>query len=381
MADFASARSCTGFCVCRGGAPSACVLLWMRAVNTQDPNARGESWAEALMLSAADAPLALCTEQGELASATPAAFALLLRLGIVDRVPAPLPRPLWGSLERAGIGDAIAFRALGADEALLDCARYPVSDGGFLLLMREVSDGRRSHVRDRQSPGAPFASTGRLIASVAHDVRSSVASIVYGADFLEERGASIAEHTMRETIQDICDASRRLSLTVDALLDYARLGPAILVPVSLRETLCRAQGLLRSYLPDGARRVRLELSREADWLRGNPVVIEQVLVTLLLSALDCSEPGCSVSVSSEAIADEEQRPVPRVLVRVTSRGAGSAERARLLLAAGSDEPGGLALALADARLAIEEHGGSFACEGSDAGACFVASLPRSEGPR
>ncbi len=81
-------------------------------------------------------------------------------------------------------------------------------------------------------------------------------------------GPAVNEVTLRETVQEICDASRRLQLTVDGLLDYARLGPTIAVPVSLREVMNRAQGLLRSFYRSGSHRLRVGIAPEADWVRG-----------------------------------------------------------------------------------------------------------------
>jgi signal transduction histidine kinase len=304
----------------------------------------------------------------------------LQHLGIAESVPAQLPDALWTMLEQVALGEAIEWRPRN-NPGTLGCTRYEASRGGFLLLMREVSDKQAALVQTLNRER--FASTSRLIASVAHDVRSSVASIVYGADFLEERATSMAVDTLHETVRDICDATRRMSLTVDALLDYARLGPAIAVPVSLREVLSRAQGLLRSSFCDGAHRLRVVLASQADWVRGNPVIVEQILVNVLLSAVECADGPGLVTVTSERLSDATVGPPGQwVLVRVCIDGANSAERALSHLASSPIARGqGVSLALTDARDAIEGYGGSFDCERTHTGACFVLSLPRSEGPR
>jgi signal transduction histidine kinase len=226
--------------------------------------------------------------------------------------------------------------------------------------------------------------TARLLASVAHDVRSALASIVYSADFLDERGTHIGEEVLRATVHDIGAAARRLQLTVDSLLDYARLGPVISVPVSLRDVLSRAQGLLRSFFRDGAHGLRIEIGEGAEWVRGNPVVVEQIFVNLLLSAAECAEAPSQFTVRARS-APPPAAEGSGTLVQVRIVGdcplfachvADAAPDAQA--AAWQD---GLRLALADAEAAAAVQGGELTCERGADGLCFVVRLPRSEGPR
>jgi two-component system, OmpR family, sensor histidine kinase KdpD len=225
--------------------------------------------------------------------------------------------------------------------------------------------------------------TGRLLASIAHDVRSAAASIIYSADFLDSRGDSVREDLLRETARDIGAASRRLQLTVDSLLDYARLGPSISVPVSLREVLGRAQGLLRSFYRDGAHSLRVEIAIGAEWVRGNPVVVEQIFVNLLLSAAECADAATLVTVSSHSDFSASQNSPGVVEVRVRADGAQLAPNpANPRPADGSGgEPLGLRIALADAQAAAATQGGHLVVQHGQGGLSFVIRLPRSEGPR
>jgi signal transduction histidine kinase len=326
--------------------------------------------AHALLAGDVDAPLALCTSDGELYSAAPVARALLQELGMLDELPVRLPGPLWQALEDAQLGEAVVWQATPDGARKLECTRYCVQQGGFLLWLRELhgeSSLSESLRRERQ------AAAGRLMASVAHDVRSSVASIVYSADFLDARCAAMKQETLQDTVRDICEASRRLQLTVDGLLDYARLGPAISVPVSLHEVLNRAQGLLRSFYRDGAHRLRLDLPHGADWVRGNPVIIEQIFVNVLLHSAELADAGSIVTVSAATSAND----AGLVRIQICCEGARLAEPAQ----EGKLIAGSLAAsALVDARAAAESQGGQLLLEQGPTLGCAVL-LPRSEGPR
>ncbi|MGC4092767.1 MAG: ATP-binding protein [Polyangiaceae bacterium] len=348
-----------------------------------DPPTTGTS-KDMLALSAIEAPIALCSSSGQLEVATPVALSLLRRLGVLDQTPAPLPADLWRLLEHADAGEAVEWRPPHAKRDLLGCTRYDVSSRGSLLLMREVSEkhlafSKRLH-RQR------LESTGRLVASIAHDIRSSVASIVYSADFLSVSGASLTPQGLKETVLEISEASRRLRLTVDGLLDYARLGPSIAIPVSLRDVLNRAQGLLRALYREGAHRLRVDVAPNAEWASGNPITIEQIFVNLLLNAAESSPEPRVVSVTSVASVAPGAplgSELTHVCVRVWDDGPGVPEALResIFDPFFTTKQDGTGIGLPAAREAAESFDGRLILEPAQPGACFAVYLRRSEGPR
>lgn len=337
-----------------------------------DERHTGRAWsALQQVVGDVDAPLAFCSESGLLELAAPACLQQLERLGLHLDQPLQLPDSLWDALSLAPVGQAVEWRASAAPELILECTRYRVRGGGFMVWLRDVCDPQATMPAPLQQ--LRHESSARLIASIARDVCGSVSAIVYNSDFLDARGADVSRESVGEVVHEIADASRRLQLTVDGLLDHAGLGPAIAVPVSLQNVLDRAQGLLRSFYRDGAQRLRVELDTGADWVRGNPLVVEQIFVNLLLvfveranarrsvqvrSALDAG--GSMVSVQFQSVSEVRELPSPHV----TSSAARSAARVALLEArSATDSQGG--------QLRIDEHEPP----------SFTVSLPRSEGPR
>jgi signal transduction histidine kinase len=240
-------------------------------------------------------------------------------------------------------------------------------------LRRQIAESfHRQHV----------AATGRLLASVAHDVRSALSSIVYSADFLDERGGALEYDVLRATARDIAEVSRRLSLTVDSLLDYARLGPSISVPVSLREVMSRAQGLLRSFYRDGAHGLRVEILAGAEWVRGNPVVVEQIFVNLLLSAAEHAAAPSLVIVTAQNASSPLSMNGGVVETRVQSDRPPARKAGPSAPRQPDDEDATLSqLSLRDAEAAAVAQGGQLLLEEKADALSFVVRLPRSEGPR
>jgi two-component system C4-dicarboxylate transport sensor histidine kinase DctB len=231
---------------------------------------------------------------------------------------------------------------------------------------------------------------GWLVGSVARDLRSSVASVAYSADFLNSSGSGVSPVILRETVGDIAKASRDLQLTLDALLDFARLGPAVSVPVQVREVLGRAVGSLRAHYRDGAHRLRVDVAPRAERVRGNPLVIEQIFVQLLLNAVEASAvPRCVIVTAfpgrRSAGQGEELELAERgehdVCVRVWDDGPGiPAEHRRLVFEPFfTTKPGSPGLGLSLARQAAESLSGALELTDDDTGTCFTLFLPRDEG--
>jgi signal transduction histidine kinase len=337
--------------------------------------------SQSLDIAVVDAPIALCTATGELRGATGPALALLRRASALDEMPGSVPPELWRLLERTATGEAVEWRGAGAPHEVLGCTRYAAAPGCYLLLMREVSSKRLAlaEVLQRQQKEL----TERLIAGIARDIRGSVASIVYSADFLNVSGGGIAAPVLAETVRDISKASSSLQRTVDALLDYAHLGPSVSVPVPLRESLNRALGSLRMHYRDGQHRVRVDLAPRAEWVRGNPIVIEQIFVSLLLNAVEASAaPRCVIVTAFPALrplSPSVDGPL-HICVRVWDDGPGIpvSHRRFVFEPFFSTKQGNPGLGLPLARQAAESMEGSLELTDDDAGTCFSLYLPGCE---
>jgi len=337
--------------------------------------------ARMLCLDDVQAPMALCSPVGKVEAASLQGRALLEKLEVIDGVPAPLPRELWEALEQAQPGAAVEWRPPTDAHQVLGCTRYRSGEAAYLLLMNEITDkhmalSRRLH-RQR------LEATGRLVASVAHELRNSVASIVYSADFLAVASPSLPAETVRDTARDMLAASRRLQFTVDGLLDYARLGPTVSVPVSLREVLTRAQGFLRSVYRTGSHRLTVDIGPEAEWVRGNTLNIEQIFVNLLLNAAAVGDSSVHVTITASLATLPEGRSegVEVVRVQVCDDGPGIPDRIResIFDPFFTTREDGTGLGLTNAKEAAESLGGTLVLDDVPVGACFSVYLPRGDG--
>lgn len=338
--------------------------------------------SRSLDIATVEAPIALCSATGVLQVATAPALALLRRIAVVGPLPSAVPADLWRLLERTETGEAVEWRPLGLAREVLGCTRYPAASGRYVLLMREVSSKRLalSERLHRQR----LDLTERLVTSIARDFRSSVASVVYSADFLNGRGEDIEPAVLAETVRDISKASASLQQTLDALLDYAHLGPSVSGPVPLREVLNRALGSLRNYYREGAHRLRVDVAPRAEVVRGNPLVIEQIFVNLLLNAVEASAaPRCVIVTAFPALSPSDQPSgLPfSVCIRVWDDGPGILPDHRPFIFDPffTTKQGSPGLGLVLARQAAESLDGCLELTEDETGTCFSLYLPGYEG--
>lgn len=90
-----------------------------------------------------------------------------------------------------------------------------------------------------------LASMGRMVASIAHEIRNPLGIIRSSAELLLKRNPDIEDLTSR-ILKAIFDESKRLSQTVGDFLDYARPKQLKLEPVDLAKVLDQALGFLDS---------------------------------------------------------------------------------------------------------------------------------------
>jgi signal transduction histidine kinase len=340
------------------------------------------SWnGSALTLAAFGAPVAVVDTLGRVVGLSPQARELLVSIGIApNSSPFPLPESLWAELSVATEGDAIEWQpASGEPGAWLGCTRYSLGVDHSVILMRETS-AKRAELH-RRLHKQRLESTGRLIASIAHDVRSSVASILYNADWMASSSSSLPTVELVDTVAEIQSAGRRLQSIVDRLLDFAKLGPPVSADISVREVLRRVTALVRPAYRGHDHTLVTRVHEDADSVRGNGLIIDQVLVNLLINASEASERGLTVTISTElahATIDGAAVSGPRqvrIIVEDDGPGIPDGVRARVFQPFFTTRPQGTGLGLTTAREAARDLGGDLVLEPSSGGARFVLSLP------
>jgi signal transduction histidine kinase len=217
-----------------------------------------------------------------------------------------------------------------------------------------------------------LAAVGQLAAGVAHEVRNPLTGMKLLVEAALRPGA--LGRLTAEDLHVIHGEIVRLEETVQHFLSFARLPAPQRRVQDLRDLLGPPLDLIRAR----ARRqgVQIEVAVPAQPLPASVDAgqIHQVLVNLLLNALDALPRGGRISV-----ALDEAGGACRLCVRDTGPGIAPEMAGRLFTPFASTKPTGTGLGLSLARRIVLEHGGRITAEDRpEGGACFTITLPREE---
>ena len=330
-------------------------------ITASRPSGDASPHGAALDLERVAAPLALCDGDGRLVARTPAARALLAACGAEE---ARIPEALWRELTAVPCGEAVTWRPEGT--LCLGCTRYAVGTTQMLVLMREVSGKQR--VLSQQMHQTRLDATGSLIAAVAHDLRGGLSTVIFNADVLATRGVDMDEATLRTVLGEIMGGAERLKVIIDGLLDFAHLHDQVQPPFAVDPILQRCMAVLRSKLRDRAAELTLTHAEPGTEVRGNPLIIEQIVQNLLRNALDAG--------AQHICIHSEPSPGGRLRLRVHDDGPGVPpelhERIFEPFFTTKRDSSGLGLAIS--REAAHQIGGDLRIDSTDHGASFSLFL-------
>lgn len=219
-----------------------------------------------------------------------------------------------------------------------------------------------------------LSAMGMMAAGVAHEIRNPLAIISGTAARLRRKYGGSGE-TVDELFDFIPEEVERLNGILEGYLRFARdegMSPA---DCDLARLVKRGHGMVRDDFT--ARGVTVEVSGvdAPIAIRADALRVQQVLLNLLLNAVQAMEPGGRITVGVKADAR-------RAIVRVEDDGPGFTAKALR----GAFQPffttkeQGSGLGLTVARRIIEAHGGTISlANGERGGAVVTVELPRATG--
>ncbi len=215
---------------------------------------------------------------------------------------------------------------------------------------------------------------GRMAASIAHEINNPLSSVLVSIDGMRkslERGTLDPAET-RQYLDTVRTAVNRCSATTQRMLTFARYKPESPRRLALGPIVSNALQLVAAQARNAG--VTLESEDRAGNTRtyGDGGQLQQVVVNLLLNAIDVSPRGATVRTAI-ALADGH------IVIRVTDDGPGIApDREDDIFApfVTSKAPGlGTGLGLPISREIVEAHGGALRLVDVEQGAVFEARLP------
>ena len=250
---------------------------------------------------------------------------------------------------------------------ILEIRSNPVPGGGYVLTLSDITDMRRAEQELRAAATATDEANtakARFLATMSHELRTPLNSVIGFSDTLMRDRGTTAPAQVREYALDINSAGKRLLMLINNMLDVARIEAGRFDLGTDRIDLRRiVQSCLRQHR-NGAAAAEIELLDDLParlpLLRGDERRMQQVLNNLLSNAIKFTEPGGSVTLSTEIGAQGD------LLLRVSDTGIGiPADKIPLVFEPFTQIDSGLArryegsgLGLYFSRALVQAHGGT-----------------------
>ncbi len=222
---------------------------------------------------------------------------------------------------------------------------------------------------------------GELTASIAHEVNQPLAAVVNNANACLNllRGNSPDFNEARDALTEIVEDADRAGVVIARIRQMAKRSPLEKSPLDVRAViadvllLARGESVVRSVA------IRTELPEEPLPVLGDRVQLQQVMLNLVINAMDAVK---TVEISKRSLLIRARRESRRgnyeAWVSVQDYGTGFAPEDMdcLFKAFYTTKPQGLGMGLSISRSIVEAHGGRLWAERNDGdGATFTFNLP------
>ena len=217
---------------------------------------------------------------------------------------------------------------------------------------------------------------GELAAAIAHEVNQPLTAIVTNGQFCLRRleGGTSNPEELRTAITEIVNDGTRASAVISRIRDLLRKRTPNRTEIDINQIIRDVTVFLRTEFTRNRLLLRTELAADLSRVPGDPVLVQQVLINLVMNAID------AIRTSTEGrreIRIRSARNPEGVLVQVQDSGPGVEPE----LASHIFEPffttkaKGIGMGLSISHSIVESHGGRLWNTPSSIGALFEFTLP------
>jgi PAS domain S-box-containing protein len=267
---------------------------------------------------------------------------------------------------------------------LIHVKEVSIQGGTVLFACRDITDRKRTEDELRAARldlvhASRLALVGELMASIAHEIKQPLTSILTNAGasllLLERDARPDAAPELVEILGDIREQSRLAGAVIERLRALAANRPLERRPLDVNDV---ADDVLRLVEGDARRRsvmLASDLTSSLPAIDADRVCLQQVVLNLVMNAMDAMD---QVAAEDRRLTVRTRRVGDAVEVAVSDTGPGILpERLpQLFEAFFTTKKDGLGLGLAIARSLVEAHGGRIWADApGERGATFRLTLP------
>jgi two-component system sensor histidine kinase HydH len=240
---------------------------------------------------------------------------------------------------------------------------------GKVLLISDVTEIKSLEQRMRENER--LAAIGRMAGGVAHEVRNPLSSIKGLALLLKNKFPAGSKE--QDTAELLIQETERMNRTITEMLSFTRPTALHLAPVDLSVLLQRSLELIKAEVIEACIDTRLEVQEGLLPVLGDVDRLQQVMMNVLLNAMQAMEKGGSLTVT---LTNKED--LNDVELRIHDSGEGIAPDllSQAFYPYFTTKQGGTGIGLAISQKIVVDHGGSIDLESEPGkGTTVIILLP------
>jgi PAS domain S-box-containing protein len=257
--------------------------------------------------------------------------------------------------------------------------------GVFVIVTDETEEVELRKAMERLQRIEEFAV---LAGGLAHDF-NNILSVLSNNVALALGDEGVQEIT-RTRLQEMAAALKKGATLVARLMQYSSVQETTMRPLQINGVVSAALDLARPLIR-GRVRIKTELAHDLPAVQGDPARLEQVLVNLILNALDAMPEGGELALCTELVSSaaapgkKDQENKQFVLITVADTGIGIPESIRSSIFdtffTTKLDGKGAGLGLSSALAIVRQHNGHIEVQSAPAsGTTFRIFLPATEKP-
>jgi signal transduction histidine kinase len=246
---------------------------------------------------------------------------------------------------------------------LFAVSRLNRPEGGAVVTLDDITEQRHAEIEAQQvrqelAHVGRVSTMGELTASLAHQLNQPLTGVMINA----QAARRILDRTpldydeLRETMTDILGDARRASEVIQRVRSLLRRGEFEMTPVDLQGVIGDVANLVGSDALIRNITITLDLAPQPIVVRGDRVQLQQVVLNLLVNAMEAI--GQSEERAVYVSCRRTERGDARVIVHDSGVGLATGAEARVFDPFYTTKPNGMGMGLSIALSIVEVHGGS-----------------------
>jgi signal transduction histidine kinase len=239
---------------------------------------------------------------------------------------------------------------------------------GTVIHVREITDRRL--LEERMGRMERYMGLGTLASGLHHEMKNPLAALSLHVQLLEEHVADKIDEQVAENLRVVKTEITRISGVLESFRDFAsleRLNPS---ETDLWAIAAQAASLIRPQLEEQSVHVGLELPPAGLPVRADAMKLEQVVLNVLLNALEAMPDGGELTVRGK-------REDGAASIEIADTGTGIPEdlQGQIFDPYFTTKSGGSGMGLAICEKIMQQHGGRIDFVTGPSGTTFKLTLP------